>query len=308
MATVHPKQDENFVVVRNSLKAAGAAGDGQYEFIAAAEGAKLFLQYWLPKDKETERVIIALHGMSAHGWYFALMADEMAPNGIAFYAPDHRHHGLSDGLKGDLPKVMLIMDDIKAVVAHVRERHPKAKIFLLGESMGGILNINYMMDAPGDIAGMILQAPAVRPAYKFPIKEIIKGPVFLFSLLVKPRWRVVKTTGEEHLGMRNIDNIKYDREDPYHLKYVSARYLLSIKKLMDRASKGGAAGKINVPALVIQGGADTAVDAKSTRDFYEKLASKEKEFVFYPEAFHCMMSDPDCVDIFSRIREWVEAR
>lgn len=307
MASIHPKYDENLEVVRRSLRAAGRAGDGKYEFIAAADGTKLFLQYWLP-DKEPDHVIVALHGMSAHGWYFAMMADEMAPNGVALYAPDHRHHGISEGHKGDMQNVLLILDDIRLIVEHVRARHPKAKVFLLGESMGGILNINYTMDATGNIDGMILQAPAVRPAYKFPIKEILKAPLLLFAMVVSPSWRIVKTTGEEHLGMRNADNIKYDQQDKMHLKYVSTRYLLSIKKLMDRAGKGGAAQKITVPALVIQGGADVGVDPKATREFYESLASKDKEFIFYPDALHCMMSDPDCGDIFVRIREWVEAR
>jgi lysophospholipase len=179
---------------------------------------------------------------------------------------------------------------------------------MLGESMGGILNINFMMGAPAGISGMVLQAPAVRPAYKFPIKEILKGPLFLLALLIYPKWRIVKTTGEEHLGMKNVDNIKYDRNDPMHLKYVSTRYLFSIKTLMDRARKGDAAGKIKVPALVIQGGADIGVSPEGTRDFYEKLASTDKTFQFYPNALHCMMSDPDCKDIFVRIREWMEAR
>jgi len=308
MADKHPKHDDNFTPVRNSLPAAGRAGDGLYEYLTLGDGSKMFLQYWLPEGKEPERVIITLHGMSAHGWYFALMADEMAPNGIALYSPDHRHHGLSDGLKGDLPDVMLLLDDIRLVIGHVRARHPNAKIFLLGESMGGILNINFMMDAPREVDGMILLAPAVRPAYKFPIKEILKAPILLFVLLVHSSWRVVKTTGEEHLGMRNEQNVIYDRNDPLHLKYVSPRYLLSIKKLMDRAAKNDAAGKITVPALVIQGGADVGVDPNATRGFFDKLASSDKTFVFYPDALHCMMSDPDCGDIFIKIREWVEAR
>jgi len=231
----------------------------------------------------------------------------MAPNGIALYSPDHRGHGLSDGFKGDIPDVWIMLEDIKRLVSHVRERHPNAKIFMLGESMGGILNIVFMMDPPCEIAGMILMAPAVRPAYKFPIKEILKLPLLLITLLIYPRWRVVKVTGDEHLGMRNPVNIKYDQNDPLHLKYVSPRYLLGVKRLMDRGTKGGAAEKITAPALVIQGGRDIGVSPQGTREFFDKLPSKDKSFIFYPEALHCMMTDPDCGDLFGKIRAWLEA-
>lgn len=302
----HPKHNDDFEVVRKSLKAAGAAGEGKYEHLTLTDGSKMFLQYWLPEGKEPERVLVALHGAGAHGWYFALMADALAPKGIAVYSPDHRNHGLSDGLKGDMPNSLKILEDVKTVVSFVRAKHPKAKIFTIGESMGGIININYVMDNQDGLTGMALLAPAVKPPATFSLVQMLKLPFYLFALIVSRKWRVIKMYGEEHIGMRNPDNIKYDRNDPLHLKYVSTRYMLGIKKLMDRAAKGGAE-KIKVPALVVQGGADRGVNPKGTREFFNKLPSADKEFVFYPNAFHCMMSDPDCADLFDRIHAWMEA-
>lgn len=298
----HPKFDENFLKIRPNPR----AGDGGHEYLTLRDGARMFAQYWLPEGREPERVAVCLHGMSAHGWYFSLLADELAPRGVAVYVPDFRSHGLSDGVKGDLPNAAAVVEDMKEFVAFVRSRHPRAKVFTIGESMGGAVNINFMIDAPGAADGMVLLAPAIKPAMKFSLRDILKGPLYVLALLVRASWRVVKVTGDEHRGMRNEDNIRYDRNDPLHLKYVSTRYLLGVKRLMDRGARLGPA-RITAPALLIQGGKDVAVSPEGTREFYEKLASKDKSFVFYPEGFHCMTTDPYCTDLYKKVGDWILA-
>jgi len=298
----HPKYNEDFLKLRTDPK----AGDGKWEYFTLRDGTRMFVQYWLPEGEGANRVLVCLHGLSAHGWYFSRLADALVPAGIGVYAPDYRGHGLSDGVKGDLPGVAQIVDDMKEFVGWVRSRHPGAKVFTLGESMGGAVNVNLMIDAPELSNGMVLLAPAIKPAMKFTWKDILKTPFYLLALLIHSSWRVVRMTGDEHRGMRDPENIRYDRNDPLHLKYISVRYLLGIKRIMDRAAKEGPA--VRLPSLIVQGGRDVAVSPQGTRSFHDALASTDKTFKFYPEALHCMQMDPDCKDMLSIIREWMLAR
>ncbi|HOX28580.1 MAG TPA: alpha/beta fold hydrolase, partial [bacterium] len=250
----HPKYNEDFLKVRVNPR----AGDGKWEYFTTKSGLRLFVQSWHPEGVVPERVLITLHGMSAHGWYYSLLADELVPYGTSVYSPDYRAHGLSDGFKGDVPDVWELLEDVKEFVAHIKERHPKAKLYVLGESMGGIVNVNLQIDPPVKIDGMLLLAPAIKTTFKFPLREFLMAPLYLLTMIFYPRARVIKVTGNERLGMVNENNIKYDQDDPLHLKYVTTRYMLGVKKLMDRGQKLGAES-IKVPALIIQGGKDIGV-------------------------------------------------
>ncbi len=303
MNKAHPKYDENFLALRPEP----TAGDGQYEYFTCKDGTKLFVQYWLPDKGPVERVLLCMHGMSAHGWYYSLTADALVPHGVAVYVPDYRSHGLSDGHPGHLSDGIILVEDIAELSEHIMARHPGARLFVLGESLGGAVNVNFNIDHPGKAAGMILLAPAIKPAMKFSLRDFIKIPFYLLAFLISRSWRVVKVTGDEHRGMRNKDNIVYDQNDPLHLKYVSTAYMMAVKKLLDRAAKIGAAS-IKTPALIFQGGMDVAVSAAATKQFFENLASEDKTFKFYPEAFHCMQTDSGCADMRDIIRDWLLAR
>jgi acylglycerol lipase len=303
MDTKHPKYNEDFLKLRLNPR----AGDGNHEYFTCKDGTRLFLQYWLPEGGDPKRVVICLHGMSAQGWYYSLIADELVPHGVAVYVPDLRHHGMSGGKPGDSPNLGIIVDDVRQLAEWVRARHPGAKLFTLGESMGGAININLAIDAPQATDGIVLIAPAIKPAMKFTLKDIFLTPFYLLVLIIHSGWRVIKVTGTEPLGMRNPDNIRYDQNDPLHLKYVSPRFLLGVKKMMDRGAKEGPE-KIKIPSLIIQGGMDVAVSAQGTREFHEKLTSTDKTFKFFPEGFHCMQTDPICAaELRSTIKEWVLA-
>lgn len=301
MDVSHPKYNPDFLPLRPNP----AAGDGEQEYFACGDGVRMFVQYWRPAGA-VERVVVCLHGMNAHGWYYSMMADALAPAGVAVYVPDYRGHGLSDGVTGDLKDARIVVEDIRGYVAAIRERHPGARIFILGESMGGAVAINLALDEP-NLAGLILIAPAVRVAMNFSLLEVLPLPFYLLSHLINPRWRVISVTGREDKGMRNPLNIKYDRDDPLHHKFVTPRYVLGVKGLMDRAAAEGPP-RISIPALIFQGGRDTGISPEGVREFYEKLASRDKTFKYYPEAFHCMQTDPDCADMKDIARDWVTTR
>ncbi|HOO55725.1 MAG TPA: lysophospholipase [bacterium] len=304
MDKTHPKYNEDY----ERLRGDAPAGDGMWEYFTCGDGAKLFVQYWLPRDSGPERVAVCFHGMCAHGMYYGMFADELVPAGTAVYCADYRGHGLSDGDRGDVTDPMRVIEDMKAFILWVKERHPGAKIFTIGESMGGIINANLMMDPPCGIAGMVLCAPAIWfNMGGSPWKFALLVPAGIIARIAFPGKKIIKTTGDEERGMKDPANLAYDKNDPLHLAYVSPRYILSIFSLMLRCRKSGSRD-IKMPVLIFQGGKDIAVSAPATREFYEKLEVEDKEMIYYPDAFHCMTTDPDAPGMLSRIREWMEAR
>lgn len=300
MSDRHPKYNPDF----EALRTAPTAGAGQHEMFECSDGTSIFLQNWLPEDGKISHVLMCMHGMNAHGYYYALLADKLVKKGIAVYSPDYRHHGLSEGEKGDMPDPMRLVQDMNELADEIRSRHPKAKLIAAGESMGGAVCINLLIKNRALADGMILFAPALFPHIEASPREVDAAPVFLSSILKNPTQPTISTKGGEERGMRNFDCIKYDRDDPHHLDKISAQYLLSVARLLARAFLLGPRS-ISVPALIFQGGTDNAVSPEATKIFYKLLASKNKTFKFYPDAYHCLQTDPDCTDMADIAREWI---
>lgn len=289
----------------DELRGDAPAGDGTFGFMDADDGTKIFYEYWTPRHVHADRAVVCYHGMAAHSRYFSLIADALTPHGIAVAVMDYRGHGLSEGLLGDLTDPAPIVADAKKFLKFARRLFPGIPLFTLGESMGGAVSILVNADPPEEISGMALLAPAVAPAYKVTGPQVLYGIPYALSFLVRPGARVIRVSGNEPGSMRNPLNIRYDQEDPLHLKYVSPRYILNVKSLVDQAREKGPES-ITAPALIFQGGMDNAVDHRATKKFFERLKSPDKTFKFYPDAPHCMISDPDvCVEMRAILRDWI---
>jgi non-heme chloroperoxidase len=81
-------------------------------------------------------VVIAIHGSSAMSASLHPLGKALSAQGIAVYAPDIRGHG-DTGTRGDIDYAGELDDDLADLVAMVRQRHPNAKLVLMGFSSGG---------------------------------------------------------------------------------------------------------------------------------------------------------------------------
>src|SRR5437016_6934397 len=68
------------------------------------------------------------------------------------------------------------------MVRFLKQQHPSARLYLLGESMGGAFAMDYMKDS-SEVGGLILLAPAlnVNSAQVFRLGNLPLLPVFLFA-------------------------------------------------------------------------------------------------------------------------------
>jgi pimeloyl-ACP methyl ester carboxylesterase len=101
------------------------------------DGSALAFRVWpASQPSEPERVVIAIHGSSAHSVSMHPLGKALRAEGITVYAPDIRGHGAS-GPHGDIDHASQLDEDAADFVAAVRAKHPKARLVLLGFSSGG---------------------------------------------------------------------------------------------------------------------------------------------------------------------------
>jgi acylglycerol lipase len=290
----------------NELRENPVAGKGETHYFVSFDNTKIFYRIWKPPNK-VQKIIIVSHGMGGHGEFFVLLADKLVSEGIMVVAPDYRNHGRSDGKKGDLKKFKYILQDLKVFFNYISSQFPNIPIFLLGESMGGAVNANYVADHPENVSGLILFSPAVKLNFNWAMKLGL-GLAMLPFLVLRvccPSAKLIPAKGREEQGIANPIHQQYDKTDPYHLDMVSIRYLLQLFKYIRKSIKK--AKKISIPTLIFQGTEDPGVSPEGVAEFYEKLESIDKKLFLIEGGYHCLITDPLFRDKWHYLIDWLKS-
>ena len=279
----------------------------KYGTFINSEGLKLFYRVFAPDSGEVEKILVGCHGASGDGEYFILLADQIVEQTkIALYFMDYRGHGRSEGRHGDTKDFQFYIDDLKEFIAHLRQKYPEKPFFLVGESMGGIVSLNYLVQNPDTIDGAIEFAPGVRFRLRsFSIKDAIKVIGYFFSYITGPGRRVIKMKGREAFGVRDETHQRYDFENPYHHAKVSPRYLLQLNKFAKKAYFSGE--KVTCPIIIFQGTADKAVSPEGVQTYFQTLGSTDKELHMVPKSYHVLFTDPAFQEYWDVLRTWIKS-
>ncbi len=301
-------KDNEINPLLQKLRKTPIAGNGDTSTFESFDGTKIFYRTWTP-TKKIEKIVIVAHGMGGHGEFFVLLADKIIEHGIMVIALDYRNHGRSEGKKGDLIRFKDILRDYNEFVASIKEKQSTIPIFLLGESMGGAVCINFSREFPqtfSNLNGTILFAPAVKINVPkiFWVGIFFVSSIILFLRLITPSKGIISAKGREGQGIKNLTHQQYDKTDPLHLTKMSIRYLLQIFKHVRKAKK--IAPKISIPILIFQGDSDKGISPAGVRDFYNKLDSKDKTFVNVEGGYHALLTDECFQDKWPILIDWIK--
>jgi len=285
-----------------SLRAAKTVAD-RHGVIISADQTCLFYRYW-PGGPPGNRVVLVLHGIGYHSGPYKVIADALNPHGIDVYGLDARGHGLSCGVRGGLGTPAQTSEDVSAMVRFLKQEHPSAQLYLLGESMGGALALDYMKSTSA-INGLILLAPAlnVNPAQVFRLGNLPLLPFFLFAR----RHPVISLVGKRLEESSRDPKWKAGRRaDPLAYKKVSFGYLGDIRALV-KNWQTQIAPVIRIPAFIIQGEKDRIVGRKDCKKFKQLLGAQDKTLTTYPDVRHTTLWDPETPAILEAARQWIDA-
>ena len=283
------------------------AGNGENNYMKSFDGANIFYRTWNPQH-EVEKIVVVSHGMAGHGEFFVLLADKLINQGIKIIAPDYRNHGLSEGKKGDIRSFKTLIKDLHFFLHFIKKKNPNVPIFIFGESMGGVVNINYSKVYHDDflnLSGLILFSPAVKP--NIPKKTwfgiaLASLPLLILRALF-PSKKIYSTESDKDEGIANPIHQRYDQEEPLHIKKVSIRYILQMFKYMRKTAK--IAHLISIPTIIFQGRKDRGISAEAVENFYERLGSKDKEVHLIEEGYHELITDPSFQDKWDVLYRWL---
>jgi alpha-beta hydrolase superfamily lysophospholipase len=216
-----------------------------------------------------------------------LAAEWWAGKGIATYALDVRGFGRSPE-RGVWAPNDLVIEDVRALVQTVRERHPRAKIALAGISMGGGLAISAMAGPnPPAVDKLMLFAPAVWGWSNQPLPNRMS---LWFTAHVVGEW-VVKPPDwlvRNVIPSDNIDELRRMGRDPLMIWGARSDTIYGLVGLMERAWRSS--GAIDVPTAWFYGANDHVIPREPTAEAVGRLKPGART-AYYAKGYHLLLVD-----------------
>lgn len=263
--------------------------------------APLFSRSWPPHGQPRARLVV-VHGYGEHCGRYEGLAAALTAAGVHVHAYDQRGHGNSPGERGVVGSIDELAADLGRFLDFCTRLEPVVPIFLLGQSLGGLVLVHAL----------------ARTTLSF------SGAIFCSSFLAVPphipRW---KRRLAPLLGWF-FPNLPVDRVNPAHISRVpevvaafEADPLIYHGPVRARTGAAIARGlnalpaflpKLKLPLLILHGTRDAIAPFAGSELLQERAASPDLTFRAIEDGYHELLQDSVRDDVLGYIVEWIEAR
>lgn len=245
--------------------------------------------------------LLLVHGLGGHAGRWEPLAGYFCPRAVASYALCLRGFGDSPGVKGHIDSFRTYLSDIETLAGIISHERPHCPIFLLGESLGGL--ISYRMAARGGAAfsGLICLAPAFADTLE--IGALARCAIFVSSLF-RPQTQFTMPFSLSSCS-RDEEMVKLFEADPREHRFATGR-LLTETLYAQRAARRDAV-RVRIPVLFCLSGRDAIVSTDASMRVFEALQTSDKALKVYPEMYHALSIDRGREEVFEDIHAWIRA-
>ncbi|KAJ4745275.1 alpha/beta-Hydrolases superfamily protein [Rhynchospora pubera] len=286
---------------------------GSSAHFTAPSGRYLFTRSWVPLVSPPRALICMIHSFGDDtSWTMQFTSIFLASQGFACFAADLPGHGRSPGRRAFVPKVNLVLADLKDFFQSLRSRpeNQGLKSFLFGESMGGALCLLMLLSMPADAwAGAVLVAPLCKISNRIkpprPVQMALRFvsmfaptlPVISYADLVE---KSVKVPEKRVLAMSNP--MRYNGK-------TRVGTMLKLLRISDEL--GSRLHEVSIPFLVLHGSADEVLDPADSMALYEEARSEDKTIKIYDGMLHSLLfgePDKNVAMVRRNILNWLNER
>jgi alpha-beta hydrolase superfamily lysophospholipase len=247
--------------------------------------------------------LVIVHGLGEHSGRYDEFASSMAGSGISSYALDLRGHGQSEGRRGHVPAFDVWLQEVDRFRSEAEGlAGGGVPLFLLGQSMGGLIALRYMEEYPGAFRGAVICSPWLATAMAVPRWKTLLAPVMA---RFAPALPFPHGLDPDHLSRDPAVAVAY-RNDPLAQPSITPRAFAEVAHAMGQVLQRS--DRIRAPLLFLMGDADSIVDTDSALRFARSLAAPDVTVRVRPGALHELLHETDRHLVFREIREWVMAR
>jgi lysophospholipase len=232
--------------------------------------------------------VLIIHGYGEHLRRYDELAARLVDGGFAVVAVDVRGHGKSDGQRGHVVRFDEYLIDVAAGFEMLASLHPGGgKRVLLGHSNGGLVALRYALSSAGTRPdALVLSGPLLKLAVQVPGWK---------STLGRGLSRIAPATSlandvDSTLLSHDASVGKAYEDDPLVHRVATARYFTEMTTAAADALERGK--KLNIPMLLLQGGADKIVDPDGSRQLH-RTAPRDHRYIEYEGFYHEIFNETD---------------
>lgn len=248
-------------------------------------------------------VLIFLHGLNEHAGRYGYPISHFTKQ-HSLYLYDQRGHGRSEGPRAFVNSFSDYVDDLAQFVNLVANKEPQKKIFLIAHSMGGQVALNYLgTHSNSSLTGFVTSSPNIRIAWKM---NQLKKTVGVKLANYFPRLRVLNEVRPKWIS-RDKSWVRSFVRDPLVNKVITLNLAKEI--ITNQETILDLAPKIHLPTLMLHAGNDHICSPEGSRDFFERLAAKDKTLKIYDGFYHEIFNEAktDRERVFLDIEKWIES-
>jgi alpha-beta hydrolase superfamily lysophospholipase len=267
--------------------------------------------------------VVCVHGIQSHGGWYEHSCQRLSDAGFSVCFLDRRGAGLNPEARGDTPSFRRLLDDLAEFIRFEKKRFmdPDATtsspsslapspprpfsssppLFLIAISWGGKLAVALEHRHPDLVDALVLISPGFVPKVRPPLWQRMG---IAAARLASPRKLFPIPLNDPELFTGNPRWQKFIQEDPLSLRQATARFLVESARLDTYLRLF--VGSVRIPLLVFLAGHDRIIDTAKTRRFVERLNSRDKKLVEYPEAHHTLEFEANPEPFFGDLVHWLE--
>jgi len=246
--------------------------------------------------------VLLVHGLGAHGERWEFLANYLLQHNVSSYAIELKGFGQTPTLKGHIDSFKTYYRDVYNLCLIMKSQMPEQKVFVIGESMGGLIAFLMAVRDPHIFNGLICISPAFKSIIKVSILEYMD---IFSSLLYNPKKQFIMHF-DSKMCTRDENYQQFMDKNPLEHRFATSKLLTNI--LSAQIASCTAVREIAIPVLFLLGGKDVMIDARTSEDKFKKLCVKDKMLIKYPDMYHALSIDLGREKVFQDILGWLEKR
>ena len=258
---------------------------------------KIFYRVWnFEKNKKT---LIIIHRGHEHSERLNELAQDEKFLKYNIFAYDLRGHGYTETKTS--PNAMDYVRDLASFVNHIKNEYQikEEDIFIVANSIGGVILSAYVHDFAPNIAGIALLAPA------FEIKLYIPFARQLVILLtkIKKDAKVMSYVKAKVLTHDIEEQNKYN-SDKLINKEINAKLLIDLADMGKRLVEDSMA--IELPTIIFSAEKDYVVKNSAQKKFFLNLSSKKRKFIELENFYHGIIFEKERQKVYKILDDFIQ--
>ncbi|MBX9939307.1 MAG: alpha/beta fold hydrolase [Candidatus Obscuribacterales bacterium] len=241
---------------------------------------------WADPREEIKGIVVCVPGFGLHRRSFADLGESLASKGFVVASYDVRGFGAYTALKArdriDLEKSLEDLDDS---IIQLRKDFKGVPVFILGESMGGSIALQFCAHHPELVEGLIAAVPSEQR-----YRQWLTASKVLVGLITGSRKPIDVGPVVVSRATQKKDLRETWTSDPSSRFTATARELYGFKRFVSRNHSLARQVK-NTPVLMFQGVHDLLIRPEGTISLFKAVACEDKDLMLIGKSEHLVFEE-----------------